>query len=76
MPESSTAMPTPLPLSAALAPPKPGTAEAPVASATRLPVRAVERLGAIAITSPRAASAGSADTGTIAAIARTALKTP
>lgn len=67
-------MPTPRP-SKALAVPKPGTAVVPVASATRLPVRAVLRLGAMASTSPRAASAGSAETGTSAAMARTEAKT-
>ena len=75
MPESSTAMPTPRPSKAPAAPRPGGTAEAPVASATRLPVRAVERLGAIDTTSTRAASVGSRETGTSAAIARTESKT-
>ncbi len=64
-------MPTPRPSKAPAAPTPDCTADAPVVSATRLPVRAVERLGAIDSTSMRAASVGSNETGTRAAIART-----
>jgi len=70
MPESSTAMPTPLPSSAVLLLIG-GAAELPVASCTRLAVRAATRLGAMASTSLRAARAFSAATGTMPDSART-----
>ena len=63
MPESSTAMPTPLPSTAA-PPTAAGTAELPEASCSRLPVRAVIRLGVMAITSLRAARLSRAEAGT------------
>ena len=70
MPESSTAMPTPLPLTA-FCMLKRGTAALPVASCSRLPERAAVRLGVIDCTSSRAARLARLATGTIADKART-----
>ena len=70
MPESSTAMPTPLPSSGSAVPLR-RAALAPVVSCSRLPDRPATRLGAMASTSGRAAMAASAVTGTMPDKART-----
>ena len=71
MPESSTAMPTPRPSSAPEVPAPGKASPAPLTICTRLAWRCVARFGAMASTSLRAASAASADAGSIADKART-----
>ena len=70
MPESSTAMPTPLPVNKAAVPALSGAA-LPVASCNRLALRWVDRLGRTNCTSLRAAMLATWAAGSMADMART-----